>query len=201
MKNPVATEFTLGQRVTPPDIAGVCEAYLGVVPAKEYLRLIVDEAGQIRKSLFTDNVRDFQAANDVNRQIAATLNSDSRERFAVVSNAVTIVARELGTTADKVFIEDYQIVNGGETSHVLFQERNALTDRVFIPIKVISTEDDALTTAVITATNSQTSVKTDELNSRAEFERKLEQFFNTFDGPRGLYERRSKSSTTRTPRS
>jgi hypothetical protein len=35
-KNPVATEFTLGQRVTLPEIAGVREAYLGVVPAKEY---------------------------------------------------------------------------------------------------------------------------------------------------------------------
>jgi AIPR protein len=84
-------------------------------------------------------------------------------------------------------------VNGGQTSHVLFQERDALDDRGFIPIKVISTEDDALTTAVITATNSQTAVKADELNSRAEFERKLEQFFNTFEGPKALhYERRSK---------
>jgi hypothetical protein len=144
-------------------------------------------------------VRDFQGANDVNRQIAATLNSDSRECFAVLNNGVTIVARELRTTADKLYIEDYQIVNGGQTSHVLFQERDTLTDRVFIPIKVISTEDDALTTAVITATNSQTVVKTDELNSRAEFERKLEQFFNTFDGPKALhYERRSKQYSENT---
>ena len=198
-KNPIASEFTLGQRVTLPEITGVREAYLGVVPAAEYLRLIVDEGGQIRKGLFTDNVRDFQGDNEINRQIAETLNSDARERFAVLNNGVTIVARELRTTADKVYIEDYQIVNGGQTSHVLFQERDALTDRVFIPIKVISTEDEALTTAVITATNSQTPVKTEELNARAEFERRLERFFETYDGPRALhYERRSKQYSENT---
>ena len=192
-KNPVAAEFTLGQRVTLPTITGVREAYLGVVPASEYIRLIVDESGQIRKSLFTDNVRDYQGENQVNVQIAETLRSDARERFAVLNNGVTIVARVLRTTGDKIYIEDYQIVNGGQTSHVLFNERDSVTDTVFVPIKLISTENDDLTTAVITATNSQTAVKAEELNARATFERRLEQFFETYDGPKALYyERRSK---------
>ena len=179
--------------MTLPNITGVREAYLGVVPATEYVRLIVDESGQIRKSLFTDNVRDYQGDNPVNLQIAQTLRSDAREGFAVLNNGVTIVARVLRTTGDKIYIEDYQIVNGGQTSHVLFNERDALTDEVFVPIKLISTENDELTTAVITATNSQTAVKAEELNARATFERRLEQFFDTYEGPKALYyERRSK---------
>ena len=36
------------------------EAYVGVVPAEEFLRLIVDDAGNIRKSLFYDNIANFR---------------------------------------------------------------------------------------------------------------------------------------------
>jgi AIPR protein len=181
------------QRATLPDIAGVAEAYIGVVPAKEYLQLVTDEAGQIRKSLFYDNVRDFQGENPVNSQIAATLRSDRSERFAVLNNGVTIVARELRTTGDKLFIKDYQIVNGGQTTHVLFSEQEDMDDSVAVPVKVIGTDDEDLITAIITATNNQTEIKAEELNARAEFERGLEQFFATFDEPKDLYyERRSR---------
>jgi AIPR protein len=87
----------------------------------------------------------------------------------------------------------YQVVNGGQTSHVLFNEKAALDDSVWVPIRVIGSDDEDLTTDVITATNSQTPVAAQELNSRAQFERDLERFFNTFSGGKALYyERRSR---------
>ena len=175
------------------------EAYLGV-PATEYVRLITDEAGQIRKSLFTDNVRDFRDAdNDVNAQIAGTLRSESRNRFAILNNGVTVVARGVRVTADKVWMEDYQVVNGGQTSHVLFNEQDHLDETVWVPIRVIATADDELTTAVVTATNSQTPVEAQELHARSEFERDLERFFNTFEGTKALYyERRARQYSNAT---
>jgi hypothetical protein len=192
-KNPVENEFTFSQRVTLPEIAGVSESYLGVVPAAEYLTLITDDSGQVRKSLFYDNVRDYQGDNPVNQNIADTLQSDVRQRFPVLNNGVTIVARELRTIGDKLFIKDYQVVNGGQTSHVLFNEREEIDESVFVPLKVIGTDNDDLTTAIITATNNQTQIKAEELNARAEFERALEQFFGTYDAHKRLfYERRSK---------
>jgi AIPR protein len=193
-QNPVENEFTLSQKVTLPPIPGVSQAYLGVLPAKEYVRLISDESGQLRKGLFTDNVRDFRGAdNPVNASIAQTLQSSARDRFAILNNGVTIVARDLRVTGDKLYMRAYQIVNGGQTSHVLFNEQDAIDESVWIPIRVIGTDDDELTTAVITATNSQTPVAAQELNSRSQFERDLEQFFNTYTGPKALYyERRSR---------
>jgi len=65
-KNTISAEFTFPQRVPMPEMQGVKEAYLGILPAIEYLQLVVDEAGMIRKSLFYDNVRDFQSYNPVN---------------------------------------------------------------------------------------------------------------------------------------
>jgi hypothetical protein len=158
------------------------------------VRLIADESGQIRKSLFADNVRDFRGEdNPVNASIARTLRSSERDRFAILNNGVTIVARDLRVTGDKLYMRAYQVVNGGQTSHVLFNEQGVLDATVWVPIRVVGTDDDDLTTAVITATNSQTPVAAQELNSRSQFERDLERYFNTFDGPKALYyERRSK---------
>jgi hypothetical protein len=193
-QNPVSNEFTMAQKVTLPSIPGVTQAYLGIIPAKEYVRLIGDEGGQIRKSLFTDNVRDFRGSeNPVNASIAETVRSTERDRFAILNNGVTIVARDLRVTGDKLYMEAYQVVNGGQTSHVLFNEQDALDDSVWVPIRVVGTDDDDLTTAVVTATNSQTPVAAQELHARSQFERDLERFFNTFEGPRALYyERRAR---------
>ncbi|MCW2974387.1 MAG: hypothetical protein JWN72_2660, partial [Thermoleophilia bacterium] len=193
-QNPVSADFTLSQKVTLPAIPGVSEAYLGVLQASEYVRLISDGVGRIQKSLFIDNVRDFRGDdNVVNAKMAETLRSEDRNRFAVMNNGVTIVARQLRVTGDRIYIKGYQVVNGGQTSHVLFNERHSLDESVWLPIRVIGTDDEELTTAVITATNSQTPVSAQELNARSQIERDLERYLNTFEGARSLvYERRTR---------
>ena len=57
-KNSVVREFEFAQRTVVPDIPGVSEAYLGLLPAKEFLNLIQDENGEIVKGIFYENVRD-----------------------------------------------------------------------------------------------------------------------------------------------
>ncbi len=130
-QQPISNTFDLDQKATLPTIPGVTEAYLGVIPATELVRLLTDDAGQIRKSLFTDNVRDFSGAeNPVNKDIRGTINSTDRDRFPILNNGVTIVARKLRVTGNRLYIEAYQIVNGGQTSHVLFNERDSLDERL-----------------------------------------------------------------------
>ena len=108
----VSTEFQFPSRAVLPEMENVTEAYLGVIPAPEYLRLVVDDTDQLRRSLFYDNVRDFQDFNVVNEQIKQTLVSSAKNSFALLNNGVTIVARNLTTTGNKFVMEDYQIVNG-----------------------------------------------------------------------------------------
>ena len=189
----VMADFTFTNKTVLPDIDGVKEAYLGVLPASDYVRLITDEMGNIRKSLFYDNVRDFQDYNDVNKEIQVTLQSAHKDRFAILNNGVTLVARTLHTVGNRFHIEDYQIVNGCQTSHVLYNEREALTPGIHVPIKVVATSDDGITNEVIKATNRQTQVKSEELNALTDFEKKLETFYGTYEGKQRLYyERRSK---------
>lgn len=186
-----------GSKVTLPKISGVEQAYLGVLPARELLNLLAEpDADEMRRSVFEDNVRDFQGAEaDVNSKIRETVRSENRARFGVLNNGVTIVVRDLRVTGDTFRLTDYQIVNGAQTSTVLFTNRDVLADNdeVLVPTRIIQTTDEDLITAIVTATNSQTPVRSEELNARAVAERNVEKFFAAVEPPRNLlYERRSK---------
>ncbi|MBS1846231.1 MAG: AIPR family protein [Actinobacteria bacterium] len=184
-------------KVTLPRIDGVEQAFLGVLPARELMKLLADDDGEeIRKSVFEDNVRDFQGGDaPVNARIRETINGPHRQQFAVLNNGVTIVVRELRVTANTFRLTDYQVVNGAQTSHVIFSSRDVLAEGqdILVPTRIIQTDDEDLITAIVTATNSQTEVKVDELNARAVSERNVEKFFAATKPPRNLlYERRSK---------
>jgi hypothetical protein len=193
-KNNVTVEFSFASKVLLPEIEGVAEAYLGVVPAKEYLALITDPSGNIRKPLFYDNVRDFQGDNPVNVEIKETLKDPTgQQRFAVLNNGVTVVTRNLRTTGNKFVVTDYQIVNGCQTSHVLFDAKDHLDEEVHVPLKVIATADEDIINAIITATNRQTEVTADDLYAMSAFQKRLEALYDAYPDKKKLfYERRSK---------
>ena len=194
-KNAISREFTFSERTVMPEIPGVAEAYLGLVPARELIGLLQDESGEIIKSLFYDNVRDFQDFNPVNSEIRQTLeSSDLRRRFVLMNNGVTVIAKTLRATGNRFLIEDYQIVNGCQTSHVLFSQKESLTDdSVVVPLRLIATQDEAVIGSIIKATNRQTEVREDQLLALSDFQKKLEAFFQAFpDGRRLYYERRSR---------
>lgn len=72
-KTPDAVEFTFAEKVTLPETEGINEAYYGILPFFEFKKILVDDNDNIR-SIFDDNVRDFQGAkNPVNNKISSTL--------------------------------------------------------------------------------------------------------------------------------
>lgn len=193
-KNAIAREFSFADRTVVPEIPGVTEAYIGLLPATEYLGLVRDETGDIIKSLFYDNVRDWQEYNPVNSEMRETLASDeARLRFALMNNGITIIAKTIRSTGNKIFMEDYQVVNGCQTSHVLHEQSHHLDSSVMVPLRLIATQDEAVVSAIIKATNRQTEVKQEQLIALSDFQKKLELFFKSFDNGRKLYyERRLK---------
>ena len=103
-----------------------------------------------------------------------------------VKLAIARVLKEEG------FVSDFQVVNGCQTSHVLNDNRSLLTPDVHVPVRLISTRDEAVTESVIRATNSQTEVKQDQFFAMRDFAKKLEAFFRTYDPDHRLYyERRT----------
>lgn len=193
-KESVSTTITFTNRLTIPEISGISEAYIGLIPYSEFLKIVANE-DQNLLNVFEDNVRDFQGENnDVNSGIASTITNEGSEIFSVLNNGITIVASKISPTGNQFTITDYQIVNGCQTSNVLYNNRNSTnTPNVVIPIKLIATEDDEIKTRITLATNNQTPIKKEQLASLTQFQRSLEQFYNSYENDNKLYyERRSK---------
>lgn len=190
----IETEINFKEKVSLPDIDNVKQSYLGFVDYNEYLKLITGENGEIRKSVFYDNVRDYQGENEVNQEIAETINNNTN-KFVLFNNGVTVICKNIQPTGNKVILKNYQIVNGCQTSHVLFNNKEKVTNKsdLQIPIKIIETEDSETVNQIIKATNRQTQVKDEQLIAlNNEFHRQLEDFYKTFEGVGRLYyERRS----------
>lgn len=193
-KESVTSTITFSNRITIPKINGVSQAYIGLLPFSEFLKIVAD-SNESLLNVFEDNVRDFQGdTNDVNGWIATTLKSDDSEIFSVLNNWVTIVASTISPTGDQFTISDYQIVNWCQTSNVLYNNKEGPNiNKVIIPIKLIATTDEEVKTRITLATNNQTPIKKEQLAALTQFQRSLEQYYNSFTGDsRIYYERRSK---------
>ncbi|MGB7137616.1 MAG: AIPR family protein, partial [Acidobacteriaceae bacterium] len=195
LERKVVKEIIFERHTSLPTINGVEQAYIGVIPASEYLKLICDSDGRLQRSLFYDNVRDFLGNNPVNEDISQTLAQNTlHDNFTILNNGITIVARSLNQVGPKFKLSDFQIVNGCQTSHVLHKFR-ANVQTVFVPIKLVITEDQDVTNRVIKATNWQTEVKEEAFESLKLFQKELEEFYRTVEVParcRLYYERRSR---------
>jgi hypothetical protein len=192
-RHAISSEFTFGNRITVPDVPDVSEAYVGLLPWPEFKKLIIDDTGQLLKRLFFDNVRDFQGYNDVNSGIKLTLESAEKNRFVLMNNGVTVIARTVRATGNRFTVEDYQIVNGCQTSHVLYDQRHILDESVSIPIRLISTRNEGVIKAIIKATNRQTEISEEQLFALEEFPKSLELYFESYPLQHRLYfERRSR---------
>jgi len=197
-KESISTTINFNNRITMPEINGISQAYIGLLPYSEFLKIVSDDEQNLL-NVFEDNVRDFQGENnDVNGGIALTLQNPDSEIFSVLNNGVTIVASNISPTGNQFTITDYQIVNGCQTSNVLYNCKDGENvNKVNVPIKLIATTDDEIKTRITLATNNQTPIKKEQLASLTQFQRNLEQYYNSFDGEGRLYyERRAKQYNT-----
>ncbi|MBW4559102.1 MAG: AIPR family protein [Trichormus sp. ATA11-4-KO1] len=198
IRNKVTREINFERHTILPQIDKVQEAYIGILPCKEYLKLISSTDGTLQKNLFYDNVRDFQGDNTVNSEINDTIkNQKRRDSFVLLNNGATIVAKSINKTGTYFKIKDYQIVNGCQTSHILYKNKDSLDEQIYLPIKLIITADEEITNQIIRATNRQTEVKPEAFWSLQPFNKKLEEFYESFNDDEGrkhrlYYERRSK---------
>lgn len=193
-KNAIATEVLFTDRIVLPELPGVEQAFIGLLPATQFLKLIENSDEEVITSIFYDNVRHWQEWNPVNKEIKETLeDATQRDYFPLLNNGITIVARKITPTGNKFFIEDYQIVNGCQTSYVLHETRSSLNDNVLIPVRLVATDNQEIRNSIIKATNRQTEVTEDQLFALSDFPKKLEAYFPTFEGNKRLYyERRSR---------
>lgn len=200
---PQNIKFTFSRKVALPEADHVSEAYIGALPANELLKLLLEEDGGVRPGIFDDNVRlDLGGDNPVNKRITETLNSNTRSYFPFLNNGLTIVAAKMSSVSDRFTISGYQVVNGGQTSHQLIRWANSefakrtpdLLESVWIPVKIVSSEDADVRSSIAVATNLQSPIAASDIQASTEIAKDVEDFFS-HTGTNGLrYERQDRGS-------
>ena len=180
-----------------PAIAGIEEAYLVVARAVDVVaNLLVAEDGSLRTQVFEENVRAYLGGdNIVDQSIAETLNdSVASTRFPVLNNGITIVSPDIRLQGNVLHLENFQIVNGCQTSNILYENRGKYDDNVMVTLKVIETSSDDVFSELVRATNSQSKVDETQFLTLRPIIKRVEQLFNSFEGQDGrlYFERREK---------
>lgn len=193
LNNSISREIIMAKNVAfPAEIPDIQEAYLGLVRMSEYMKLVTDQDGVLQAGLFYENVRGFLGENPVNNEIQETLKRKKSIQFPILNNGITIVTKSLRLSGEKFALTDFQIVNGCQTTNVLYQCRDIVPVDLMIPVKIISTNDNELINRIIRSTNRQTQVLDEAFESLKKFHKKLQQYYNTYTNPNRIYyERRA----------
>ena len=193
----ISAELPMFSNAPLPLIKGIDEAYLVVVKAKDLVdKLLLTKDGNLRPNVFEENVRAFLGVdNPVNKAISDTLaNPDAATRFPVLNNGITIVSPDVRIQGSNLHLENYQIVNGCQTSNVLYENRANLDDSIMVNLKVVETSSEDVFSELVRATNSQSRVEENQFLSLKPIVKRVEAYFNTFDGQdsRLYFERRDR---------
>lgn len=163
-------------------IKDVSGSYIGYLDFENFMNLITDQDKVIRNNIFYENVRDFQGLdNKVNTEINDTLSTDNlRDKFILLNNGITVVTKQLTPLQNNQFeLGEFQVVNGCQTSNMLYLNRELLeaSNDLFIPIKLIHTQNNDVITKIVKATNRQTPVPDEAFVALEKFHQDLQKFY------------------------
>lgn len=193
-KAKIEAKIVVEKKLDLPEVENVKEAYLLLLPFSEYRKLILDENDKMRHQAFYENIRDFQGENTVNRGMAETLRRGDLALFTSMNNGITIITREIQVTGKHILLKDYQIVNGCQTSNVLYRNLDVPNiNELVLSVKLICSTDKDIRDSIIVGTNSQTEVHREQLVSLLDALKYIENYYNAQKTFEKLYfERRSK---------
>lgn len=196
IKNRISVQINLKNCITLDRIDGVKEAYIGYLTGDDYLKIICDKNGDIRRRIFYENVRDYQGIeNSVNKEIRATISAKkTRGQFILLNNGVTIITKSVTSLgANSYELSDFQIVNGCQTSNEIFNCKSYASD-ILVPIKIIYTTDADIISSIVKATNRQSPVPEEAFVALNKYHKELQLLFGEYSKDMPLemfYERRS----------
>lgn len=169
--------------------------YIALVDLKSYFNFIVNDEGDVIKSFFDSNVRDYQGKNNVNSSISETLHRADNNDFWWLNNGVTVLASEATLVNNRELqIVNPEIVNGLQTSMEIYnyfsENREALeSEKRSILLRIIVPDNEESRDQIIFATNNQTNIPKATLRVTDPIHLQIEMYFKS----RGLFYDRRKN--------
>jgi AIPR protein len=166
--------------VTLPPHPSVKEAYLGYVSGAQLMRLVTEkpvDGGQVwlNRGVFFDNVRDYDENSEINKGIIEQLKAGDQKSFIFKNNGITVVAKDIRRTGNTFTLDDFQVINGCQTTNILFTCREYL-ENVVVPFRLIGADDPEFVSSIIIGTNKQNEVREDQFWSLLPFMKSLEEY-------------------------
>ena len=161
--------------------------YYGLIKLEEFIKLLTDEIDGkkvLRRGIFDDNIRYYLGAEEkieVNHNMKEQLVGEDRYLFGLLNNGITIIGDDIKLNSEELTLVNYQIVNGCQTSNVIFESLDSITDTedIYIPVRFIATTDEETKNSIIKATNSQTTLKPEQLAALAPIQKNIEEYYRS----------------------
>lgn len=176
------------------------EGYLALVKLTDYFNFITDENYDLRRYIFDLNVRDYQGAVEVNKDIQNSLENEKNINFWVLNNGVTIIADRGSAVAKDLTLENVQIVNGLQSSTSIynyFKKFGLENENRSILAKIVIKDEQEVIDKVIKASNFQTPIAISSLKATDLFQREIEDYFKKndlfYDRRKGFYKNTGKA--------
>ena len=160
-------------------------AYYGLIKMKEFIKLLTDDAEGtkiLKKGIFDDNIRYYLGSDEkieVNNGMKNQLIGADSCLFGLLNNGITVICDKININAEEVNLSNYQIVNGCQTSNIIFECLDEIKENndIYLPIRLISTEDEDTKNAIVKATNSQTQLKAEQLMALSSVHKAIEEYY------------------------
>lgn len=168
-------------------VDGNIRGLVATVQASDLVGLIrdPDKSDTVNTAVFDDNVRIYLTSqNRINGKIIESALSEHNAEFWYLNNGITLICDSMEyppkTRAPWLEMKNVQIVNGGQTSNALFEAYLANPERLsnaLILIRVYETKRREMGLKIAETTNSQTPIRSRDLRSNDEVQRKIEDSF------------------------
>jgi hypothetical protein len=150
---------------------------------------IIDAFAKHRFKIFRRNPRG-PLGNKVSAQIKQTLlDQTNRRRFHLLNNGITAICDSWRVDeGDKLFIQNFQVINGCQTTVTLWDARAAVQDssEVLVTVKLAECPEHFAST-IAKATNTQSSLKAEDFTSNEPVQLRLQKEFSAMN-PAWFYE-------------
>jgi len=163
---------------------GPVKTIIGIISAEDFINLLKcnDNANIINESIFNENVRVYKSKHNVNKAIIESALSDQNFLFFYLNNGITILCEKADyipySKNQRIKITNFQIVNGGQTSHSIFEaykkDQNKVK-RIELLVRIcVADKEDPIGGRISESTNNQIPIGTRDLHSNDSIQRKLE---------------------------
>lgn len=179
-------------------VDGNIRGLVATVQRSDLVRMITDpeDASRPLLEIFQENARVYLTQkNKINKRIFESALSESNAEFWYLNNGITITCDHFEyppkTRTPMLEMSNIQIVNGGQTSNALFEAFQQDAERcrnVLVLVRVYETKRREITANIAESTNSQTPIRSRDLRSNDEVQKKLEESFSNLGY---YYERKS----------